>query len=375
MAFKDCTFWFPTIYQKEISLLPIYDKVDRPMVDDDISDEDFSHPYHLKIEHDKAGNLYVTSILNGKYGTDSEFTIKLEKKEHSLDGFVRYCFDTEEIKVPKDKYDAFEKNVICRDIYHLSKRFYHEHEINESKDCTLEAFVSSSTAGDGKTLDKENHKYLIDILSRFHDAFQSYARHISERNKENRASELRIEKLEKALEAGTCKRKKQAQGWENIEKEQQLLKDNLRKVSRFCENALMEYTYYKTLYHSPYNNLFICESVDGKKDEKYSRMALNVENTMRYIKAVQIQTQNAYNRMLHRKQTESKWLIQQIHRTEKSSGAVALLSIVLAIGLSSNDVWLKIFPNIPECSLDIGKQCFLLIGIIGVLLLLFVSKK
>lgn len=368
MAIKYCTFWYPTIYQKDVSLLPNYIGQTRPVLSTEISDKDENSPYYLRIVVDDSGNLEVTSDLRGRFGSPVVFTVVLEKeKDDNYDGFVQYRFDTDQILVSANKYADFEE-ILRRDVYHLAKQFYHEHEINESKDCTLKGFISPQKVN----LSEKDHVCLLDVFSRFYNAFDSYARQISSRKRENQEVEKIIEGIEKKIDSGNLNMKQLQEAWTRIEGLQETLKWNLREISRFCENALMEYIYYKNLYNSSCNGSFIS---DRNTNDANHRMALNIENSIQYIKAVQIQTQNAYNRMLHRKQTESKWLIQQIHRTEKRSGAVALLSIVLAIGLSSNDVWLKIFPNIPECSLDIGKQCFLFTGIIVVLLLFFVSKK
>ncbi|MCL2727454.1 MAG: hypothetical protein FWD56_03635 [Bacteroidales bacterium] len=71
-----------------------------------------------------------------------------------------------------------------------------------------------------------------------------------------------------------------------------------RVLNSFCENALIEYVYCKTLFESKYNKLIKIgasdvtdpelqvDHLDVKRKDLY-KIALNIENSIRYIKYIQ----------------------------------------------------------------------------------------
>lgn len=355
---KYCTFWYPTIYHQELNQL----SVSETSLEDDISDG--GEIYHIKITLQTTGDIEVVSSL----GSSVPYTVLLKKTADCKTGFVQYSFDTE--SVGNGYLDKFE-TVLCKDIYHLAKRFYHEHETQEGKDGALRAVLTDMP----EALDVADNKFLVQFLATYHDIFQSYAKDLSYLNKVAQKREARVTLIQQKIKKLSTKARGEDVLKETevrINKQQEKLNGHLLDINRLCESALIEYTYYRTLSNSKYNKSFHHNIVPQDDQQAvYREKAANIRNSIRYIENIKYINQNRFNRFsvykldeAKRLQEESKFLqeeskslqveskalqekskalqeetkdsIDQVHHTEKVNSVVAWFSVFLAItfGLS-----------------------------------------
>lgn len=294
-----CTFWYPTIFHQE--LMPLT-KLEQGKIQGrscDISDESQDKRYLLNITLDYQGNLIVTSSYNkDKNSEPIVFAVTLCKTEHRRSGFVQYRVDAS--KIYPECLEIFKNIILVKDVYHLAKEFYHEHEADPEKDAALRAVITQTEGG----IDGDDNLFLIKFLTDFTPVFESYAREISSLNSS-------VIEVERNLMKDKRPEIQEEQYQQAKKKAEDAILWMVYKINRLCENACIEYTYCKTLLSSKYNksfihNLKIAES-DPLRDQKneWRRNALNIRNSMRYIENIKYKNQNRLGR-------QSRDLVQEI---------------------------------------------------------------
>lgn len=357
-----CVFWYPTIYQRKLVVLECYregnGRLDQSkcfIKGEDIADDGI--PFHLTIKFGEDENFSVK--FEPKSMPSESFEIELNKVDENEDGFVLYEFDS--TLVPPTHYGDFE-NVLRRNVYHNVKRFYHIHETNEERDRSLVAFISNTD----NILKKSDNEALISFLAGFEEIFRSYAYEISERNKIIQQTDDCVDEIEDNLRKLQSLQQEKDVAFESEKEGQKAIKEAIQamaivgieiaNLSKFCSNALIEYTYYKTLAHSK-NNISFC--IENTQNDEYRRKALNIRNSIRYIENIKYVNQTRFNRFsayrfeetirlqaeVRESQEESKTLqeeskalqkqsknsINHIHHTEKLNSVVTWFSVFLAV--------------------------------------------
>lgn len=272
---KYITFWYPTIFHRDLVLKR--DPVNEFRIDDE---SDFPYFCTLNFQSKPNGrhSIEIISKLTKKDGTIQEFTVILENEGISKNGFAIYSCD--DSPVPEDMKDMFfGKNALGQPIYHKIKEFFHIHESDSDKDSPLIAQVKSELEG----INTDNNEFLISFLRDFEKMFRDSAETISSHNAN---LQTKIEKYKD----------------NNSHKLEELIIE-AQHIDRLCENALIEYTYCKTLLTSIYNKSFrhdiIFPDNHPSKDQIADRRkALNIRNAIRYIENVRYKNSNRQNYML-----------------------------------------------------------------------------
>ncbi len=360
-----CVFWYPTIYQRDVRPLSTYTvnwvrdnkKVQLQEIeneasrtgkyslhsvigieDKDISD-DSNNPYYLMIALNRKGDLYVFSKLEKKIEETGiiereSFLIKLTYEDFHQDGLVEYSFFLDEI--PEKHRAKFENSVLARDVYHLSKRFYHRHEAEENKDCSLSAYISKRHIG----IDKVDNICLKRLLTRFTKVLESYVEDISFTNQEVLAIEKGIEDCKEA-------------GIDISEKQYKNLLTQINTIVQKNKNASLEYTYAQTLIYSENNQsfkYFEASNMDSLSvsQKKSRRSILNIFNSMRYIDSIKYINQNRFNQfsiykfeVVEQLQNEAR-LLQERSDAQLRRLDAALTRVQYAEDFSSLVAWLGV---------------------------------
>lgn len=334
MELKYCTFWYPTIYHKDLNRL--HDS--GVPLEEDISDE--GETYHLTLQW-VSGDIEIVSTLGGS----KPYTVLLKRISCCKTGFVQYSFDIDLIDVAyREKFET----VLCKDVYHLAKQFYHEHETNKGKDGALRAVLTDTP----ESLEKDDNVFLTTFLSYYHDIFQSYAKDLSYLNKKAQEREWQISYIQNKLRAFN-KHKSSVEVDEllqgirvKINEQQERLNGHLLDINRLCESALIEYTYYRTLSGSKYNKSFHHNIIPRDDSQEVWRdKAANIRNSVRYIENIKYINQNRFNRFSVYKldearllqeesrslQKKSSDLIHEVRHSESKNTVVAWFSVFLAI--------------------------------------------
>ncbi len=366
---KYCTFWYPTIYHQSLNLLC------EPGIslNKDISDEGKS--YLLTIQ-EVSGNIKIVSTL----GDAKPYTVLLERVSYCKTGFVQYAFDIESID---ESYRKKFETVLCKDVYHLAKQFYHKHETNEGKDGALRAVLTDTP----ESLEKDDNIFLTTFLSSYHDIFQSYAKDLSYLNKKADEREKQVSSIQKKLrlfnrysfkadESDVLQR-----AGLKINEHQEKLNGHLLDINRVCESALIEYTYYRTLSDSKYNKSFRHDNVPSNDMQVLWReKAANIRNSVRYIENIKYISQNRFNRFSVYKldearrlqeeskalQEKSKDLIHQVRHTERKNSVVSGFSVFLAVLFGIAQIVASV---IALCTKNAEKEDWIFLGV-GILLIL-----
>ena len=331
---KYCTFWYPTIFHQKLK------RVDDSIIEieRDISDRDYDasvteFTLRLRLEESEGGtwgNLIVTLISEGNI----LLSVVLICTKIRRNGFVQYSYDDN--LIPEQRRDIFEA-ILKKDIYHLAKDFYHEHEADSGKDAGLKAFIGLNP----EPIDQDDSKVLEHFLRSYTNVFMNYAHSISDSNSFVRQCEVSLEEIKRS---GV-----QDARLDDIERE---IRDETLVINRRCENALIEYTYCKTLLSSRYNKSFHPSiPTDTTKDE-WRQQALNIRNSIRYIENIKYKNQNRLNNILLQLlgkvqaiaielQANTATLqnttlqiensLKQSRKTEKINTSLAWLSIFLAV--------------------------------------------
>lgn len=209
-------------------------------------------------------------------------------------------YRVDEKRILPECLDKFKNILLVKDVYHLAKEFYHEHEADPEKDAALRAVITPDEGG----INGNDNPFLMQFLTDFTPVFESYARQISRLN--NSVVEA---------ERNLGKRKKESVPDERYQQEKKRAEDAILgmvyQINRLCDNACIEYTYCKTLLSSKYNksSLIIWRSTKAIRREikkkEWRRNALNIRNSMRYIENIKYKNQNRLGR-------QSRTLIQEI---------------------------------------------------------------
>ncbi len=329
MAVRYCTFWYPTIYHTDLTPIPLSNTIEGR----DISDG-ADKKYFISITVDNQENLTVKSTINQD---DFYIILSLDPKKKRRNGFVQYSFNLDNL--PAEHHVSFEK-VLEKDIYHIAKEFYHKHEADPDKDSALRAIISPSP----QDIEEDDNEILIKFLECYHPVFEKYAKNISSTNFCVQQIESFIDRIEREskernipLDATIISTIK---GYKN---------DVLNKIismNNMCENALIEYTYYKTLLCSKHNKSFH-HTLAVKNDEKdyeiknkWRMYALNIRNSIRYIENIKYKNQNRLYKM-------SQYLLEEVDintksvnkvldenkKTERITESISWFSVALAIVL------------------------------------------
>ncbi len=324
MAHKYCTFWYPTIYHKELECFYLEGhRLSRVISDRGIT-------YTLHIVRDASENLIVTSEFDSK-SASTPFTVVLEKTSNRRNGFVQYRFDTDPI--PVGLYDKF-KTVLRRDVYHLAKDFYHEHEANrgeKTRDAALWAVVTDTPL----PLNAIDNQFLTSYLTDYCEIFKDYAEDISHLNYLAQNSEEKIKLFENYLKQHpklSSKNKKIIQTAINNQWDK-YIPDLCLEVNKLCENALIEYTYCKTLLCSKYNGSFhptVPSPLTSFKTECRQGI-LNIRNSIRYIENIKFRNQNRVSQQIQRQIGLTRQALDQGEKAGKISILLGLGGVLLAL--------------------------------------------
>ena len=384
-----CVFWYPTIYHISLKYKATNK---RPIIKgEDISDKaDGVFKRFLDITLDNEDLIIETySLAVDKESHIDSIQFKLTQEKSSNNGFVLYSYDISDYKASKEARDiAFCKkfNRLLQNVfYHHAKSFYHDHEINHSADSGLSAYLCT----DECDIFSINNPPLMDFLTQFNESFIRYAEDVSIENQEFDRLKRNIDsfnkitkavykkaKKEKPIEfAKTCEQMRQLENahseiqsskknaqrnngytsfWrlkksiKKINNEQYLtFRKKLNIINEICGNALIEYTYCKTLLESKYNLLFRHDIIFSEEEikslgkvktlsscpeelqilqqkDQYRQSALNIRNSIRYIECIKFKCLNKAN-------NEIDFFMKNTDKVGKRSWYIAIISLIVAI--------------------------------------------
>lgn len=335
MADNYLVYWYPTVFHTELSVVspkqfsyeaPPEDpysgaKIDVKkryvtkgglyVIEADLCDSK-DKQYHVTVELDpQTGSITVTGRAKG------ETLTLVQYGETRRNGFVVYRYAS----AADGKTNPLE-NVLQDGIYHLAKSFYHVHELQNGGDSVLRSY-SSDDKHKCPELDKLDNEPLKHFLKLYEKKFIFYAQYISEMFAE---IEQRAGKEYHSHKANVTSRP--------------ILNDT-------CENAIVEYTYCKALFESRYNlstrldtHLHLSEIPEEHRD--LYKVAVNIENSLRYIRYVKEKNWNSFLRYsMETTDGAVNLLSSAVDEMKKSdhtslgiSIALGLLSIILTIILS-----------------------------------------
>ncbi len=325
MSLQYCTFWYPTIYHQDLLCLYQHGKVFSGFISDKGKAK-----YHISILLDDKENLHITSSISNKV----KFDVVLTKTNIRRNGFVQYSFDLSDVPTG---YEADFKKVLCKDAYHISKQFYHNHETNhgeEGRDSALRAIITNTP----EPVDTYDNRFLIGFLTDYTTVFQVYAREISSLNVKVQSREDMVSRLEKFIRNnpshGDIKSIKTA-----IQNHNKAITTLCLDINKMCENALIEYTYCKTLWSSKYNLSFHHNTIPhGTVRNNLRRQALNIRNSIRYIENIKYKNQNRFNLLsimlldeLNSTTERIDEVLSQNRQTGKTNSIITWFSVFLAI--------------------------------------------
>jgi|GEM_PF-2650560 len=361
-----CTFWYPTIFHENTKVKNQYKKNG---IDFKIDDDSEEFPFKGFIFIDDNENITIESNITTKDKGEIELVIKLNLiKPKRNNGFVQYSVHFDENVVSEKEIEQIFV-ALSKSIYHKIKNFYHSHEADSKKDAALKA-VCFEKANEFKKLEDHsyNNKYLIGFLKDFEKMFKASARVISDHNKILQLLLERRSYKSKNLQALKETKKSEALALSDMSGNQlAALVLDTRKIGKFCENVLIEYTYCKTLLTSIYNRHFrhdvkLAElfdinpaelGMDEGKDtdeiiearKKYRRAALNIRNSVRYVENIRYKNSNRESQILHAllsrvgKKNEkigelvcnSNALLEDSKKTQKTNTWLGKISVGLGI--------------------------------------------
>ena len=320
---KYVAVWFPTIFHKELAL---NNKIHDEFPIDDKSD----HTYWVTLDFNERNNSIDIKSTLTNFGKKEEFTVVLTEIHKSNNGFVIYECDEQKIE-EKYRETFFSEDLLLKPIYHKIKEFYHTHEADKEKDSALKA-----QCGDKRYASVDEFllkgDFLLNLLVDFETLFRASAETISDHNS----------KLQEKLEE-----------YKNSKEKIETLIKETGELSRLCENALIEYTYCKTLLTSIYNKFFQhstgsellpADSDDEKtrreKETKveYRRKALNIRNAIRYVENIKYKNQNRQNFIISEQNTILAKILKNGDRTQQIGLTLTVLGVVYALlfGYKSN---------------------------------------
>lgn len=314
----------------------------------DISDKS-DNRYYIRLTLDSSENLIIQSDLNKDIEKEKiSFTLKLFRTKHHRNGFVQYSFETKDI--PEGHIEEF-KIILAKDIYHVAKQFYHQHEADPGKDAALRAVFTEKEGG----IDDDDNVFLISFLKNYAPVFEEYAKNISDANGQVQKREERISSIENNVKEAIENEEKEAISQQQLLPYKEGILEMALKINELCENACIEYTYCKTLLSSLHNKSFVhnlkiegCKSSSLEEKKEWRRCALNIRNAMRYIENIKYKNQNRLSKLIQLLLNELNEItkevnsnthhidlaLQQGKRSESLNYILAYLSIYTSIVLS-----------------------------------------
>ena len=325
MADKYCVFWYPTIFHNELT--PIKDfatldfvsdlkkrsvRKDCYIYEDEISDN-IGKTHNVRLRLDKeTKHLFIESRI----GESGDTVLELKYIDSRRNGLALYSYS---YPTENSEY-KFIEYVLKEGIYHLAKSFYHSHELKNGSDAVLHAYIINVPIN----LKENDNAAIIHFLALYEKKFKKYAKSISDDFAYLESIKNDKAELEKTWSTRS------------------------RKLNEFCENALIEYVYCKTLFESKYNKLIrvgivsdmiddpetLVEYVDPKlKKEDLYKIALNIENSIRYIKYIQKKNWNILDSF-------STDITHAALRLSKRSGDVSIVLGIISALLGILSVYL-----------------------------------
>ena len=238
--------WIPTV---NYITIPFDNPLFGGVKDFNISD-DPSEPFFVRV---KTMGRDI-DILIQKEDNTSEFEhfLTLHYLDFSHNGMVKYSFDA---RFLEDSEFGFDDKTFPEAIYHLIKGFYHIHEFHEDEsDSSFKPFVSAED---------------INIHERDNLALRHYL-------KNHERAVLDLVNSAKRLLRHVTDLEKNGQGHESI-----------REYDSFPDMYVMALgydTYIRSLFESVYNK----ECRISNEDKELRRRAFNLENSIRYFKALYV---------------------------------------------------------------------------------------
>ncbi|MCL2417623.1 MAG: hypothetical protein FWD02_06820 [Bacteroidales bacterium] len=365
-------FWFPTIFHEEPKIKIKSRKIVNPETGDgfyDLSDKDSCLSYFAKFRLSEKDDIIITSkvkTIDDISFIEFDTTLFLCGNKRK-NGFVQFSFDESQIEERFRK--AFTQN-LTKSMSSKIKEFYHEHECHTDKDSDLTSLVSDSEID----LEEENNKALINFLEKFSKLFYKRAVNISNFNKKVRKSHTDYVQVRDGI--WESPRSHSAARWQKFFTGHLKVTKQVSVLGSLCEDALIEYTYCKTLLTSIYNTSFKLEMDKDKKAVDFEtrndnrRNALNIRNSIRYIENIKYKNQNRQFALLHLSDRDIKDIAATVHtQNEKIDQTLDVNKVWQGVGISL--AMLSIFFGLKTTETLILDPCFILwFGRVSVLLLL-----
>lgn len=323
-----CVFWFPTIFHKELKAKKI--KIVRAI------DDNSSFKHNLELELLKQNNKeHIKITLTRQSVIPLEVILYLDAKSHN--GFRRYYFDFPDDRAKEERNF---RNMLELQIYHCAKEFYHSHEVlyGNEKECFLRAIIGT----DKIDINSDDNPALLNFLEQFADRFEVHAEQISKFNS-------LVHSIENSLiESKSIDNRERSLSFEL--KTERKYKSKTRSIDQLCENTLIEYTYCKTLLTSIYNKSFhpiippfftiyppqsfpttMAQNPFAKNDDRYRKLAINIENSIRYIECIKYKGINRANKIARDILDNLNYFNKNSKRNQKLNSLLAIYSVCLAV--------------------------------------------
>jgi hypothetical protein len=318
------TVWFPTVFYRDFHLQK--KSIEFSDLDDDSKDCPYSCTLNFIGGNGEKGkhSIEIISKLTKEDGSIQEFTVILQNEDISRNGFAIYSCD--DSPVPDNiKATFFSEDILGQPIYHKIKEFFHFHEADKDNDSALTAQIKTEL----EKINGDDNDFLINLLKEFETMFCASAETISSHNLNLQTIIEKYEDNDLLLTAIILE---------------------TRKLNKFCEDALIKYTYCKTLLASIYNKSFkhdIILSDNPEEKEKqidYRRKALNIRNAVRYIENIKYKNNNRQNYILseilkngEKAQQINLTLLKDGERSQRISLTLGVMGIFYALIFGHKD--------------------------------------
>ena len=252
--------WLPKILHSPneiLSLQTVYDKYD-------ISDV-AGMPLYLRVELLPNKDIDI-SIYETGFNIAPHHFITLTYEDESCNGTIQYSYER---TIYQDGEFRFTEDEFPEAIYHLVKAFYHNHDFHEELcDTVLRPYTSINKVD----IHQEDNKALLHYLACYEDMLCTSVTFL----------QLILSDM-----------KSQTHNWT-------ITDPKFISLSQVCLRARGYEVYMATLYHSRYNTL--CKKEVSYYNNQYKKLrqrAFNIENALRYIRAVEYE----YDVMYQQKNT------------------------------------------------------------------------
>lgn len=260
----------------------------------------------------KSKDIEIGIYDNPDNANLSSHFITLKYEDHSCNGTILYSYN-EKIYRQKPGF-GFTAEFFPKAIYHLIKSFYHQHDFHEEEcDSILTPYISTQKKGK-PDIHKANNKALLHYLKCYEEMLKNTVTYV----------QILLNKM-----------RKQTQNWTVTSKQFNLL-------PKLCLRVHGYEVYMGTLYYSRYNTMCrtdVCQI--GKLQKELRQRAFNIENALRYIKAVEYEFDVMYqqkntnailaaaNEIMNKTAEQAK---DSIESTEAAAKESSKLSTIWAIG-------------------------------------------